>query len=145
AMDGGQMENKGALLAMHYRRAGDPAAARIALLAAVARSRAAGRFRAQEGRMGIELRPPLEVDKGTALEALAERLSIRGVVCLGDDITDIDMFAAARRLRGGGLTVGTVAVASEEAAPEVAEAADYTVEGVAGVSRLLREMVRALP
>ena len=95
--------------------------------------------------MVIELRPPLEVDKGTALEALAERLSLSGVVCLGDDITDIDMFEAARRLRGGGLTVATVAVASEEAAPDVAEAADYTVEGVAGVSRLLREMVRALP
>ena len=95
--------------------------------------------------MVIELRPPLDVDKGTALKTLAERLSLRGVVCLGDDITDIDMFAAARRLSAGGMAVATVAVASEEAAPEVAEAADYTVEGVAGVSRLLREMVRALP
>ncbi len=145
AISGVQVENKGALLAVHYRRAGDPAAARKAVLAAVERSQAGRRFRAQEGRMVIELRPPLEVDKGTALEALAERLSIRGVVCLGDDITDIDMFAAARRLRGGGLTVGTVAVAGDEAAPEVAEAADYAVKGVAGVSRLLREMVRALP
>ena len=145
AIDGVQMENKGALLAVHYRRAGDPAAARKALLAAVERSRAAGRFRTQEGRMVIELRPPLEVDKGTALEALAERLGLRGVVCLGDDITDIDMFAAARRLHAGGMAVATVAVAGEEEAPEVAEAADYAVEGVAGVSWLLGEMIRALP
>ena len=145
AIGGVQMENKGALLAVHFRRAGDPAAARKAVLAAVERSRAAGHFRAQEGRMVIELRPPLEVDKGTALETLAERLGLRGVVCLGDDITDIDMFAAARRLHAGGMAVATVAVASEEAAPEVAAAADYAVEGVAGVSRLLREMVRALP
>ncbi len=43
------------------------------------------------------------------------------------------------------MAVATVAVAGEEAAPEVAEAADYAVAGVAGVSRLLREMVRALP
>ncbi|MEE8386430.1 MAG: trehalose-phosphatase [Dehalococcoidia bacterium] len=145
AISGVQMENKGALLAVHYRRAGDPTAARKAVLAAVERSRAAGRFRTQEGRMVIELRPPLEIDKGTALETLAERLGLRGVVCLGDDITDIDMFAAARRLRAGGMAVATVAVVGDEAAPEVAEAADYAVEGVAGVSRLLREMVRALP
>ncbi len=95
--------------------------------------------------MVIELMPPLEVDKGTALETLAKRLELRGVVCLGDDITDIDMFAAARRLRAGGMAVATVAVAGDEAAPEVAQAADYAVEGVAGVSRLLREMVKALP
>ncbi len=145
AISGVQVENKGALIAVHYRRAEDPATARKAVLAAVERSRAASRFGTHEGRMVIELRPPLEVDKGTALEGLAERLGIRGVVCLGDDITDIDMFAAARRLRAGGMAIATVAVVGEEAAPEVAAAADYAVEGVDGVSRLLREMVRALP
>jgi trehalose 6-phosphate phosphatase len=144
-IDGAQLENKGPLLSVHYRRAGDATRAREAVLAAVERSRAARRFRVQEGRMVVELRPPIDIDKGTAVETLADRLAVQGVICLGDDITDIDMFAATRRLRAQGLAAATVAVASEEAAPEVAEAADYTVDGVDGVEWLLAEVVKALP
>ena len=95
--------------------------------------------------MVIELRPPLDIDKGTAVETLADRLGIKSMICLGDDITDIDMFEATRRLRSQGLVAATVAVIAEEAAPEVAEAADYAVEGVEGVEWLLAEVVRALP
>jgi len=142
SIQGLEVENKGPLLAIHYRRAGDPASAREAVLAAVERSGAAGRFRLQEGRMVIELRPPLDVDKGTALESLADRYGLRGVICLGDDITDIDMFAAAGRLRSQGVAAASVAIASGEAAREVAEAAEYAVEEC---EWLLRELVRALP
>jgi len=150
-LPGIQLENKGALLAVHYRRAEGPSA-REAILEALGRSQAAQRFRVQEGRMVIELRPPLDADKGTALEMLVGRLGLEGAICLGDDVTDIDMFAAMRRLRAQGLPAGrqgvagtAVAVVSEEAAPEVEQAADYTVEGPEGVEWLLTEMVRALP
>ncbi len=142
SVQGLELENKGPLLAIHYRHAGDRASAREAVLAAVERSEAAGRFRLEKGRMVVELRPPLEVNKGTALKGLADRYGVQGVICLGDDITDIDMFAAAGRLRSQGVAAGTVAVANEEADPEVAEAADYEVEDV---KWLLRELVKALP
>ena len=94
--------------------------------------------------MVVELRPPLDIDKGTVLETLVQRLGLRGVICLGDDITDIDMFAAARRLRAQDLASAALAVASEEAAPEVARAADYTLTGQARVEWLLTEMLRAV-
>ncbi len=95
--------------------------------------------------MVIELRPPLDIDKGTAVETLADRLGVRGIICLGDDITDVDLFTALRRLRAQGLGGAAVAVASQEAAPEVAQAADYAVQGPEGIEWLLSEMVRALP
>ena len=86
------------------------------------------------------------------MEMLVRRLGVEGVICTGDDITDIDMFATLRRLRAQGLPAGrqglggaSVAVASQEAAPEVTQAADYTVEGPEGIGWLLSEMVRALP
>ncbi len=142
---GVQVESKGSLVAVHYRRAREPRAAREAVLAAVERSAAARRFRLYEGRMVVELRPPLDVDKGTAAATLVERLGLRGVVCLGDDITDIDMFAAAGRKRAAGLAAITVAVASEEATPGLLRAADYSLEGTEGVRWLLGEMLRALP
>jgi trehalose 6-phosphate phosphatase len=140
-----QIEHKGPLLSVHYRRTADATAARKAALAAVERSPAARQFRVREGRMIVELRPPLDADKGTAVETLAGRLALEGVVCLGDDITDIDMFAAARRLQGKGIATAAVAVASDEASPEVTDAADYTVDGVEGVKWLLEDMLRALP
>jgi hypothetical protein len=55
------------------------------------------------------------------------------------------MFAALRRLRAQGLAGAAVAVASEEAAPEVAQGADYTLARQERVEWLLTEMVRALP
>ena len=141
---GVQVVNKEGLLAIHYRRAERPGA-REAILEALARSQAAQRFQVLEGRMVVELRPPLRADKGTALEMLVGRLGLRGVICLGDDTMDIDMFAALRRLRAQGLASAAIVAASEEAAPEVGQAADYTVDGPEGVEWLLTEMVRALP
>jgi trehalose 6-phosphate phosphatase len=141
---GVELENKGALLAVHYRLAEGPGA-REAILEALGRSQAAQRFRMQEGRMVVELRPPLRADKGTALEMLVSRLDVEGVICLGDDTTDVDMFAALRRLRAQGLGGAAVAVTSQEAAPEVEQAADYAVQGPEGIEWLLSEMVRALP
>jgi trehalose 6-phosphate phosphatase len=142
---GVEIENKGPLLAVHYRRAANRTAARAAILTAIGDSEAAASFRTHEGRMVVELRPPLAVDKGTALETLAERLGLRGIVCLGDDLTDVDMFLAAERLTERGVAVATVAAASAEAAREVAETADYSVEGVEQVEWLLQEIARALP
>lgn len=144
AAPGVQLENKGPLLAVHYRRAADPEA-RERILEAVARSTAAGRFRIHEGRKVIELRPPVDIDKGTALESLARRSGLRAALCLGDDITDLDMFDALRRLQGEGLAGAALAVVSEDSAPEVREAADYELEGVERVEWLLREIVTTLP
>jgi trehalose 6-phosphate phosphatase len=111
----------------------------------VSESEPARRFQLHEGRLVVELRPDLGADKGTALETLAERLSLRGLLCLGDDVTDVDMFRVAERLRSQGLATVRIAVASAEAAPEVMEAADYALDGVEGVERLLGDIVKALP
>ena len=139
------IEEKGPVVAVHYRQAAAEAEARSAILEAIAASEAAKAFRLHEGRKVIELRPPLAVDKGTALEALAERLGAHALLCLGDDTTDIDMFRAAERLRQHGMAAATVAVSSEEASPELLAGADYRVEGVAGVEWLLGEVKKALP
>ncbi len=143
-ISGVQVVNKEGLLAIHYRRAEAPDA-RKEILKALAHSQAAQRFQVIEGRKVVELRPPIPADKGTALEMLVDRLGVEGVICLGDDVGDIDMFAAMRRLRTEGLAGVTIAAASKEAPPEVKQAADYAVEGPEGIEWLLSEMVRALP
>ncbi len=138
------VEDKGPIVAFHYRRAASPEKARAAIEAALSASTAAAAFQVHEGRMVIELRPPLDVDKGTALEGLSRRMRAGAVIALGDDRTDVDMFRRVTALRETGTLGATVAVASSEAPDEVLDGADYCVDGVAGVEWLLGEIVRAL-
>ncbi len=148
------VEDKGPVIGVHYRQSAEPQAARQAILSAMEASAAAKAFRIHEGKKIVELRPRLVgVDKGSAACALAQRFRLQGVLCLGDDTTDADMFRAVRglcgpfdsaqgRLRG---PVGAcIAVDGEEASPLVLEAADYVVQGVEGVEWLLGEVVTAI-
>ncbi len=91
---------------------------------------------AQRGRMAVELRPPVAVDKGTAVRALAEGYAAVG--CFGDDLGDLAAFAALGQLASQGIAVARVAVTDAESPPEVAAAADVVVEGPAGALALLR-------
>ncbi|MDO8615276.1 MAG: trehalose-phosphatase [Dehalococcoidia bacterium] len=142
---GVSVEDKGPVLAFHYRKALSEAAARQAILAAIQASQTARAFRLQEGRKVIEVRPPLLIDKGTALAYLARRLGLAAVICMGDDATDIDMFRGVRELRAAGLAGVSIAVASAEASPGVLAGADYWLPGVAGVEWLLGGLLKALP
>ena len=94
--------------------------------------------------MVIELRPPLEVDKGTALEELSRRFGSGAIIAIGDDRTDVDMFRRVAAMREGGTPGASVAVESSEVAGDVLDGADYSVDGVAGVEWLLGEIARAL-
>jgi trehalose 6-phosphate phosphatase len=86
----------------------------------------------------LEIRPPVQADKGTAVRALLDRSGARRGLYAGDDTTDLDAFAG---LAGAGLDHAVrVAVASEEGPAELREAADLVVaspEELAGLLRLL--------
>ncbi|HXG42876.1 MAG TPA: trehalose-phosphatase [Dehalococcoidia bacterium] len=135
------LEDKEVGVAVHYRLSPSPEAAREAVLAAIAASPACRSFWVLEGKMVLELRPPLGADKGTAALDLARRHRLRGALALGDDITDVPMFRRLRRAPG--LRAVCVAVAGPETPPLVLQLAHYRVEGVEGVETLLRGLLRA--
>jgi trehalose 6-phosphate phosphatase len=141
---GVQVERKGPGVAFHYRRVRDTEAARSAILRAIESPTAVERFAVIEGRKVFELRPKIEASKGTATRLLAERLGVKGIVCMGDDRTDIDMFHALSDLRKKGTEGRSIAVLSPEVAPDLPDAADFSVNGVGGVEWLLAEMLIAL-
>ena len=142
---GVSIEDKGPVLAFHYRNAGDEQGAREGILSAIAGAAGATAFGTYEGRKVIELRPPLEINKGTAIVHLAERMGIRAAIAIGDDMTDVDMFRGVERLRLKGIPGANVAVWSDEATPDLLNGTDYFVRGVPGVEWLLEEILRALP
>ena len=128
-------ERKRLSLSFHFRRADDQAAAR-AYLTRVADEAAAEGLVPRWGRMVLEVRPPVDAHKGTAVRALLARAGARRALYAGDDRTDLDAFGGLE-----GLELGLrVAVASPEAPPELLAAADLVVPGTAGVVELLRRL-----
>jgi trehalose 6-phosphate phosphatase len=139
APEGTTVEDKGTALAVHTRRAADPAAA-LELLREPLRqlAREAG-LTVEPGRMVLELRPP-GMDKGAALRKLTAERGARSVLFCGDDLGDLAAFAAIRELRAGGIPGCAVASGSPES-PRVAEAADLTVNGPPGIVDLLNGLL----
>jgi trehalose 6-phosphate phosphatase len=129
------VEDKGLTVSFHYRGVDDEAAARARLEQVAEQARAEGLL-ARFGRKVLELRPPVEADKGTAVRALLVDRGLRRALYAGDDTTDLDGF---RGLDGLELAV-RVAVSSAEGPPELREAADLVVDGPAGALELLRKL-----
>jgi trehalose 6-phosphate phosphatase len=139
------IENKGVTGTVHYRLAADPeeAAALLNPLAAVAAERHG--LRVAAGRMIVELRPALSLNKGTAIRDLVTELGLRGVVFFGDDVTDVDGFKALRALRDEGLAATlNVGVLAVETPDIVAENVDLSVYGVPACASTLLEIAAQL-
>jgi trehalose 6-phosphate phosphatase len=137
-----RMEAKGATLSIHARGARDPEAARL-LLAQVASEALDHGLVPTPGREVLEVRPPVAVDKGTAVRALLRDAGARAAMYIGDDRTDADAWRALRAMRTEGtiaVAIG-IAVASGEVAPAVREAADLEVAGPPGALGVLRHLL----
>ena len=130
-----EVEWKPLSVAYHYRGAGDPVGARSAL-ADVERAAAAEGFRTRWGRMVLEILPPIDASKGTAVRHLLAPTDSIARSYAGDDTTDLDGFAAL-----DGLEVAVrVAVASSEGPAELRERADIVLPSSDAVLGFLGEL-----
>jgi trehalose 6-phosphate phosphatase len=131
-------EDKGAIAAFHWRGAPDEEAAERAVRVIAERAVQEG-FEVQWGRKVLEVRPPVEIDKGLGVAALVRGEDVSAALYVGDDTTDLDAFRGLRELVATGEleTSLCVAVGSDEAPPELAREADLTVDGPGGVRALL--------
>ena len=148
SMPGVSLEDKGVVLAVHYRQAQDPAQARAAILERLGPPARARELWVREGKMVVEVRPPIEMHKGTALAGLVQEYALAGVILLGDDLTDVDAFDTLHQLVTQRRVQGVaIAVHDRETPPRVVQEADLTLEGVRDVERLLGWLVtrRARP
>ena len=139
SIEGLHIEDKGVSLAIHYRNCPDRRQARESILNQIGALHTAGGFKIVEGKMVVELRPPLEVNKGSAVKDLIRDYRLRGGLYLGDDASDVDAF---RVMHEEGFAA--VAVLGEETPQEVMAEADYTLNGVSDVARLLKWLVETV-
>lgn len=137
-------EHKGISASVHYRTAPDPDAARTAIVNALGDLEDHG-LRIGHGRMIVEVRPVGLGDKGSAAHAIVQRFGLRGVVVLGDDATDLDMFRAVDELRIAGSVRGAiigVGGAAGEVLPALVAAADVVLGEPAEAAALLAALSR---
>lgn len=128
------VEDKRWTLSIHVRQA-DPGSVPL-VQGEVDRVAAAAGLDVHHGKMVFEVRPPVRVDKGTAIVALAERLGAQegAAVFIGDDRTDEDGF---RALRGWFPEAITIRVAPPDGG---ATDAEFTVADTDDVRRFLAEI-----
>jgi len=129
------VERKGTVaVALHWRRRPDLEAAATHLARRLAASHG---LRLEPGRRTLELRPPLDVDKGTATEQLAAGAS--AAMFVGDDRGDVAAFDALSRLVEEGQLAHAVRVVvrSPETPAQMLGRADLAVDGPHGAVELL--------
>ncbi len=141
---GAWVEPKIAAPAVHFRGLEDPEAAEAASVGALAAIAAAHGLEILPGKRILELTPAGRPRKGGALERIARDRDLRGILFVGDDVGDLDAFAALDRLRASGLWTCGVVARGRETPPEVEAAADLAVDGPLGVAALLASIADEL-
>ena len=129
------IEDKSLSLSLHYRQSDEPAKSRLALERIAESAEEVGLY-ARFGRMLLEILPPVEADKGTAIRSLLDERGLTRALYAGDDTTDLDAF---RALDGLELVI-CVALTSSEAPPALIEAADIVLAGPDELVELLRAL-----
>jgi trehalose 6-phosphate phosphatase len=129
------VEDKGLTVSFHYREAADEEAALEYLEEVADRAREQG-LAPRFGRKVLELRPPVDADKGTAVRALLSERGLRRALYAGDDTTDLDAFRALDGLE----LAARVAVSSDEAPQELVREANVTVDSPRALLDLLRRL-----
>lgn len=137
---GSVVEDKGLSLTLHFRTCPERGEEMRAWAAAQADRHGLG---VHEARASVELHPPVGIDKGTEVEALAHGLE--AACFIGDDLGDVAAFVALDRLATSGLHAVRVAVNSDEAPPELLERADWVVDGPTGALALLEALASEAP
>jgi len=126
------IEDKGASVTLHWRQA--PEEGERAWAFARAWAQRTGLI-LQPGRMAVEFRPPVGIDKGAVVERLARGCA---AACFaGDDAGDLAAFAALDRLAAAGTRAVRLAVTDEDTPPELVTAADMVARGPAEALDLL--------
>src|SRR3954463_9819026 len=133
-----RIEDKGSIVAFHWRGARDESDALSAVEGIAAEAESAGLL-THWGRKVLEIRPPVPIDKGRAVRELVRRSPVRSAVFGGDDATDLDVFDLLGELREEGTlqTAVCVGVRSNEGPAGIVERADLVVDGTPGFVQVL--------
>jgi trehalose 6-phosphate phosphatase len=134
-----RIETKPASVAVHWRQAPDRIAAAGLVRCAAGHAAAQTGLLLTPGKLVEELRPPVAVDKGSAVTALIAAARPEAVAYAGDDLGDLPALRAVRAAGGYALVVDHGA----ETDPRLLAAADEVYQGTAGFAAWLEALAAA--
>ena len=139
---GVRFEDKAVITALHWRGVADEEAARAAVSAIADSAQDVG-LATHWGRKVLEIQPPLNFDKGSAIEDLLRDNGARNALYAGDDSTDLDAFAALTRMVDSAQlrTAVRVGVRSQDGPALIAEASDFVLQSQQEIDLLLSALV----
>ncbi|MGZ7067262.1 MAG: trehalose-phosphatase [Methanobacterium sp.] len=127
---------------VHYRLCDNPEEIRRIALSVISNIEESRKLKIAEGRMVIEIRPPIGDDKGTILQKFIHDNDIKKIIYLGDDITDSDAFRKLNELRNQGMVESfSIAVKSNETPEYVIQSANFYVNSVSEVHEFFKWLI----
>lgn len=137
---GVRVEEKSVSVAVHWRQAPDRAAAAHEVREVTAQVAEQTGLLLEPGKLVQELRPPIDVNKGSAISSLLASEKLAMIAYAGDDLGDIPALRAVRKARGYALVVDH----GSETDPELRELADQTYAGTEAFAAWLAELAEAI-
>jgi trehalose 6-phosphate phosphatase len=134
-----RIEAKPASVAAHWRQAPDHAGAADLVRQAAERAAAQTGLRVEPGKLVVELRPPIDIDKGSAVAALIAAARPTAIAYAGDDLGDIPALRVIREAGGYALVVDHGA----ETDPRLLAVADEVYQGTPGFADWLAALATA--
>jgi len=141
-LPGVHVERKGGVsVTVHWRTTPDRAAAVLAVAADLAHRHGLAELRT---RFAVELRPPVDIDKGNAVDTLIHGFDVAAFA--GDDTGDLPAFEALGRARDEGRLTRAVriGVLSTEMPDGLPSSVDGLVDGPIGLAQMLGEVATRL-
>ena len=133
------IEDKKISATLHYRLSPQPETTRKQAINLLQKSSQLKALRIVPGRMVIDILPPVEINKGTALEELIKEYQLKGGIYLGDDLTDVDAFRMMHTASADsdfrGLAIG---ITSPEMPEQLLKEVDFTLNSTTDVVNLLK-------
>lgn len=143
-VDGLFIEDKQATLSIHYRNVANPTHFAQEFTPIIQRIASDNNLQHFQGRMIFELRPPLDIHKGTAFRDLIESHNLQAALYLGDDTTDVDALKMARALRQHNQCYAlAIGVESDDTPDPVRDNADLLVSGIPDVESFFAWLLNA--
>ncbi|HEY1823212.1 MAG TPA: trehalose-phosphatase [Trebonia sp.] len=136
-----RVEEKSVSVAVHWRQAPDHAVAARRVREVTARVAAETGLRLEPGKLVEELRPPIAMDKGSAIARLmSARENLTLFAYAGDDLGDIPALRAVREAGGYALVVDH----GPETDPRMLDLADETYPGTEAFAAWLARLAGAI-
>lgn len=143
-----RIEEKSVSVAVHWRQAPDHETAASEVRRITERIAAETGLRLEPGKLVEELRPPIDVDKGSAIPVLiaAEKLTV--IAYAGDDLGDIPALRAVHKAEekpeASVLGYALVVDHGPETSPRLLELADQTFDGTEEFAAWLADLATSI-